>query len=496
VEGQARVVRIAVIGAGVGGLAAAARLTAAGHRVTVFERSAVPGGKLGRYERVTPAGTFRFGTGPGLLTMPWVFEDLFRATGDALEPALSPRALDPIADYRFTDGTRFGSSADPGEFCARLDAALGGGAGAQWSRFFERAGRIWTATRGPFLESPVHGLRTLARQSVRVRDLAAIAPWRTLRGLVNSYLDDPRLRMFAERYATYTGSDPRRAPAALAAVPYAELTYGGWYLDGGLRTLADALAARCPDIRYGTAVRRVLVSGGRAGGVELDDGSVFRSGAVVANADAAHLYRDLLPLPSQLRRLSRATPSLSGFVLLLGLRGRTPGLAHHTVLFPGGPYEREFDEVFGGRLAADPTLYVSAPEDPAMVPDGHEAWFVLVNAPRHGPVDWREPGLADRYGARLLELLAARGLDVRDRILFAHARTPADLEAETASPGGAIYGTSSNGARAAFLRPANRSPVPGLFLAGGSAHPGGGLPLVALSAKIAASLIGPSGEVR
>jgi phytoene dehydrogenase-like protein len=230
--------------------------------------------------------------------------------------------------------------------------------------------------------------------------------------------------------------------------------------------------------------------------VELADGSVFRADAVVANADAAHLYRDLLPVPSQARRLGRVTPSLSGFVLLLGLRGRTPGLAHHTVLFPDGPYEREFDDVFGRRAAQDPTLYVSAPDDPAARPDGHEAWFVLVNAPRHGSgvgaIDWREPGLADRYGEHLLTLLARRGLDVRDRLLFAHARTPADLEAETASPGGAIYGTSSNGARAAFLRPANRSPVPGLFLASGSAHPGGGLPLVALSAKIVADLIGPA----
>ena len=225
---------------------------------------------------------------------------------------------------------------------------------------------------------------------------------------------------------------------------------------------------------------------------------------VVTDADAAHLYDDLLPrgvADGARRRLHRATPSLSGFVLLLALRGRTPGLAHHTVLFPDD-YDAEFDGVFGrpGRDAHpvdDPTVYVSAPDDPALRPDGDsEAWFVLVNAARQGigpgAVDWTAPGLAAGYADRVLDVMATRGLDVRDRVLWREVRTPADLERATRSPGGAIYGTSSNGARAAFLRPANVSPVPGLFLVGGSAHPGGGLPLVGLSAAIVAGLVGPA----
>jgi phytoene dehydrogenase-like protein len=186
-------------------------------------------------------------------------------------------------------------------------------------------------------------------------------------------------------------------------------------------------------------------------------------------------------------------------VLLLALRGRTPGLAHHTVLFPDD-YDAEFDAVFGvdgaPRPVADPTVYVSAPDDPGLRPDDDsESWFVLVNAPRHDPdggVDWDEPGLADRYARRVLDVMARRGLDVRDRVRWWVARTPADLARDTGSPGGSIYGTSSNGARAAFLRPANASPVPGLFLVGGSAHPGGGLPLVLMSAEIVAGLVGPA----
>jgi phytoene dehydrogenase-like protein len=225
---------------------------------------------------------------------------------------------------------------------------------------------------------------------------------------------------------------------------------------------------------------------------------------VVCNADAAALYRDLLPPAVPARRaraaLRRVTPSSSGFVLLLALRGRTPGLAHHTVLFPDD-YDAEFDALFGSRTTprrpvADPTVYVSAPDDPATRPDDDsESWFVLVNAPRHEPgdgVDWDAPGLADSYADRVLGTMARRGLDVRDRVRWRVVRTPADLERETGSVGGSIYGTSSNGARAAFLRPANAAELPGLFLVGGSSHPGGGLPLVTLSAEIVARLVGPA----
>jgi phytoene dehydrogenase-like protein len=247
----------------------------------------------------------------------------------------------------------------------------------------------------------------------------------------------------------------------------------------------------------------VLVEGGRAAGVRLADGERVPADVVVCNADAATLYGRLLPRKAPVRRvragLRRVTPSSSGVVLLLALRGRTSGLANHTVLFPAD-YDAEFDALFGHRgptrPVADPTVYVSAPDDPATRPDADsESWFVLVNAPRHEPdggVDWTAPGLADATADRVLATMADRGLDVRDRVRWRVVRTPADLERETASPGGSIYGTSSNGARAAFLRPGNASPVPGLFLVGGSAHPGGGLPLVTLSAEIVAGLVGPA----
>ena len=237
------------------------------------------------------------------------------------------------------------------------------------------------------------------------------------------------------------------------------------------------------EIRTGVDVERIERRDGAATGVVLSGGEVVGADAVVANVDALHLYRDLLPHARRRRRAEAAPRSSSGFVLLLGVEGRTPGLAHHNISF-SADYEAEFDQLFRAKVpATDPTVYVCAASvtDPSVAPAGHEGWFVLVNAPDGG-------GTMDGYGDHLLDVLARRGWDVSGRIVHREQITPADIESRFRTPGGAIYGTSSNGRAAAFLRPGNRGPLDRLYLCGGSSHPGGGLPLVAMSGAIAAGL--------
>ena len=493
--------RVVVIGAGVAGMAVAARLAVRKHDVTILEQAADCGGKLARFER----DGFVFDTGPSLFTLPAVYRDLFLKTGGALELAVDLQPVEPAFAYHFADGTFVTvPGVDPARAAMAFGEAFGGTANEDWRRLIERAGRMWRITREPFLQSPLRGWRTLLSLAKDPSDIRTVAPRTCLRDLGTEYLSDPRLRQVLDRYATYAGSDPRQAPAVLATIPYIEQTFGVWHLGGGLGTLSDALAVRCEQrgvaIRTNADVDRIELTNGTVSGVRLVDGESIAADIVVANADAAHVYGHLVSdrrAAKIARSLAKVTPSLSGFALLLAVRGRTPGLNHHNVWFPAD-YDAEFDAIFGPRPQPvdDPTIYACVPDDPRMRPDDDsESWVVLVNAPRHGngstgTVDWCAPELAETYAAHILDRLAERGMDIRDRVLWREIRTPADVEHATRAPGGSIYGTSSNGSRAAFERPANQSPIPGLFLVGGSAHPGGGLPLVGMGAEIVAGLIG------
>jgi phytoene dehydrogenase-like protein len=250
-------------------------------------------------------------------------------------------------------------------------------------------------------------------------------------------------------------------------------------------------------IRTGVTVTGIETFNECVSGVRLETGEFIPADLVVSNSDAT-LTQDLLS-PRDQKRVPKIpdSPSLAGFVLLLALDGTTEGLAHHNVWFPQD-YDAEFDAIFGKVPTPphDPAIYACVPNDPLMRPSTEtESWFILVNAPRHDPkerngFDWNAPDVKEQYAQNILEKLAERGTDIRSRIKWMEIRTPADLEREVMAPGGSIYGTSSNGPRAAFTRPANESTIAGLYLVGGSSHPGGGLPLVGMGAEITAELIG------
>jgi len=495
--------RIIVIGAGVGGLAVAARAAVKGHDVLVLEQSHRIGGKLHTLHH----NGFAFDTGPSLFTLPAVYRDLFLKTGAALEDSVDLQEVEPGFFYRFADGTQLLlPGVGVGKAASAIGDALGGAAGADWLALMRQAGQMWQLTRAPVLQSPLDGWRSAVRLTRKASDVRTIAPLTSLHRLAKRNFGDPRLVTLLDRYATYTGSDPRHAPAALATIPFIEQTFGLWHIGGGVGTLAKVLGERVlergAEIRTDTRVASIALHNDAIQGVTLADGQTLLADIVISDADSSHLYGSLLPkspLTSRVRRtLSRQSPSFAGFVMLLALRGRTAGIAHHNVWFGPDP-SAEFDQLFSSRpeLTREPTIYACVPDDPLMRPDAeHESWFVLVNAPRHGAagevgtINWQTPGLAADYGNQVLAALAARGMDVRSRILWQHIQTPADLEQDTAAPGGSIYGMASRGSMSTFRRPANSSPVPGLFLVGGSAHPGGGLPLVGMGAELVAETIG------
>jgi phytoene desaturase len=340
-----------------------------------------------------------------------------------------------------------------------------------------------------------------------LRDLKVIAPWKSLRDLSDDLLPDTHLRYILDRYATYSGSDPRLAPAVLSTIAFVEEAFGAWHITGGIGKLADAVYQRCLDLgvtfEFSSPVETINHTKSRVTGVTLKSGRTIHASTVVANADASLVYNSLLSTKlrktkSARKRISQSTQSLAGFSLLLGLRpdpSATP-LSHHTILFPED-YDAEFDAIFTTHTPVkNPTIYLCAPHDETMVKEpGAQSIFVLVNAPVHDLTgtsgwNWNDENFNRDYANSIIDQIEARGISIRDRLEVLEIRTPVDLERSVSAPGGAIYGTSSNGAKSAFLRARNRSPLKGLYCVGGSAHPGGGLPLVGLSAEIVANAIG------
>ena len=481
--------RVVVVGAGVGGLGAACRLAGAGCEVLVLEAADEIGGKLG----IARAEGHTFDTGPSLMTMPFTLRETLAAADVDLDDVLELAPVEPICRYRWHDGSELATWTDEDRTAAAFEA-IEPGAGEAWRALLAQGRRTWDVSYPLFLSQPVGSLLEIARRSGRPIDPRDIQAHRTLSETAARRFRDPRLRQLVERFATYAGADPARAPGTLAVIPYTETGFGAWHPVGGMHRIAevlrDAIVLRGGEVRTGARVARILVEDGAAVGVELADGRVERADAVVSNADALRLYEDLVDAPREARRIASAPSSVSGFALLVAVRGRTPDLPHHSIWFPRD-YRAEFADVFDDpQPPHDPAIYLCNPAatDPSCAPPGDESWFVLVNAPLHGPVDWDAEGA--RYQERILDRLDALGLDARARAKAVLRRTPADLERLTGAPGGAIYGTASMGARAAFLRARNASPAARrLYLATGSAHPGGGIPLVLLSGTIAAGLV-------
>ncbi len=458
----------------------------------MLEQGAQVGGKMGEVR----LGGYRWDTGPSVITMRHVFEDLFAAAGRDMADYLTLRPVEPLTRYFYPDGAVLDASHDierMAEQIARIEPRDVAG----YRRFLDYAARLHRIVGPVFIYDepprPASFLKVPPLDALRVDGL------RSMSQAAESFVRSPHLRQLLGRFATYVGASPYLAPATLNVIAHVELNEGVWYPEGGIYSIARALARLAEElgveVRTGCGVEAIDVRDGQVQGVALAGGAYLPAGAAIANVDVATVYDRLLPPTGAIRRraerLTHAEPSCSGFILLLGVRGQQPDLAHHNIFF-SADYPREFREIFEqGVLPADPTIYVAitAKATPQDAPPGGENWFVLVNSPALGPAwDWEEQAAATRD--LVLAQLAARGFDVRGRIEAEQVLTPLDLERLTGARRGALYGASSNSRWAAFRRPHNRAPdVRGLYFAGGTAHPGGGVPMVALSGRVASQLL-------
>ncbi|MGQ9904962.1 MAG: phytoene desaturase family protein [Anaerolineae bacterium] len=482
---------VIVIGAGIGGLTAAIRLAGRGYPVTVVEQLDRPGGKMGEWR----AGGFRFDTGPSVVTMRPVIERLFHEAGRRLEDYLDLAPLHPITRYHWRDGTVLDALQDEEAMCAEI-ARINPREVDGYRRFMRYVAELHRAVSRPFLYSRQPGWRDVLR--LPIADVLKIDALRTMHQAIRAHFRDPRLIQLFSRFATYNGSSPYRSPATLNVIAHVEMAQGAWYPRGGVYQIALALERLARDlgaeIRYGSRVEKIEVRSGRVVGVLLTDGSRLEADAVIANADVSDVYRRLVddgPVAQRgQRQADRLEPSCSGFVMLIGATRQTPRLAHHNIFF-SDDYPGEFSAIFDQRIPPpDPTVYlcITSKTDPDHAPAGCENWFVLVNAPYLSPAyDWERN--AETYAAHLKEVMRGWGLDAGSP-LVERVYTPLHLQAMYGGNAGAIYGFSSNTRTAAFRRPGNRArDVRGLYFASGSAHPGGGVPLVMLSGIAASACV-------
>jgi 1-hydroxycarotenoid 3,4-desaturase len=483
-----------VIGAGIGGLVSAIDLARAGFEVLLFEGAAGAGGKM----RQVSIGGLGMDAGPTVFTLPSVFERLFADAGDDFHRRVRLTPAQILARHAWDSGARLDLFADAQRSAEAIGAFSGARDAQGFVRFAAQAKRIYETLDLTFMRAARPSALQLARRVGlrRLPDLWNIHPFTTLWRATGQYFRDVRLRQLFARYATYCGSSPFAAPATLMLIAHVEQA-GVWYVEGGMRELAEQLAALATRLgvclRYGAPVAEVHLERGRVSALRLQDGERVEVDAVVSNADNNALGAGLLG--NEVRSAARTTPRSARTLsaVTLNLLGRTHGfdLAHHTVFF-GADYRAEFDSIFRlGRLPVSPTIYVCAQDRRCGAPwvaGSPERLLCLINAPPNGDILHYTPAEIDACSQKILDSLAAYGLAVRCEP-GAVTTTPQDFDRLFPGMGGALYGPASHGWRASFLRPSSRSRVRGLYLAGGSTHPGAGVPMAATSGRLAAACI-------
>ncbi len=482
--------RVVIIGAGIGGLSAALLLAAAGQDVTVLERAATPGGKL----RQVIAGGAAQDAGPTVFTMRWVFDALFADAGARLEDHLTLAPATILARHAWSRTERLDLFADINRSADAIAAFAGRAEAEGYRQFCARARQVYQTLEAPFIRGTKPTPLSLAT-GAGVGGLARISPFATLWRALGEHFRDPRLRQLFGRYATYCGASPFLAPATLMLVAHVEQD-GVWLVQGGMHALAQAVAARAQahgaTLRYAAEVAAITTDSRRVNGVRLTSGETIAADAVIANTDISALGAGLLGPAAA--RVAGATPvaarSLSAITWNIAASTAGFPLVRHNVFF-SADYQQEFDDIFvNRRLPAAPTVYICAQtrDDAGASESGPDRMLLIVNAPPDG--DHAPPGAEAlaRCEAATFGLLSECGLTLGAGSDIVRT-TPADFNRLFPATGGALYGPAPHGAMSPFKRQGARTRLPGLYVAGGSVHPGAGVPMAALSGRQAAAAV-------
>ncbi|SCY25616.1 phytoene desaturase family protein [Microvirga guangxiensis] len=491
---------VAVIGGGLGGLAAACVAAARGHKVTLYDKNPWLGGKAA----VLHEDGFRFDMGPTILTVPRVLERIFAEAGRNLSDYLDLVRLDPQWRCFFDDGTRIDLQENVDAMADDMDRfAPGKGAGDGYRRFQDISAHLHDISNRFFFWKPVEDLFDTINiranmNPATLRDVLSLRMGSSVAGTIRSKVKDERLAQMLDHFTQYVGSSPYGSPAVLCAIAHMQASDGVWYPMGGTRAVAEALMKLASELgttfKPASDVASLKIENGAVKGVVLADGETAAYDSVISNMDSIRTYRELVggEVGEHYARKD-FEPACSGVVLYLGLNKRYDHILHHDFVFSRDP-EEEFDYIYRrGEPAPDPTCYLAAPSatDPSVAPEGGEALYVLVHTPYLRPHhDWSQ--MLPAYRQVIIDKLkrTAGMHDIEERIVVERHLTPQDIHDRYKVLNGAIYGLASHGKFMGAFKPGNRSrQVRGLYLAGGAAHPGPGMPMVMMSGWIAADAL-------
>jgi len=483
-----------IIGAGIAGIATAIRLAVKGHRVDVFEANNYPGGKLSEFKQ----DGFRFDAGPSLFTMPQYVDELFTLAGKNPADFFNCQKLDVVCRYFYEDGTILNAYADQEQFAMEVNQQTGEPADSI-KKYLKNSENIYGITNHVFLEQSLHRLKTyLHWDTVRsIFRFPQIDAFRTMHQANQSFFKDKRLTQFYDRYATYNGSNPYTAPATLNVIPHLEQHYGAYFPEGGMYSIVSSLVKLAKSLgvifHYNSLVEDIILEKQIAKAIKVK-GELIPADIIVSNMDVWFTYHKLLKQHPHLfpKKILKQERSSSALIFYWGISKQFKQLNLHNIFF-SNDYKAEFDHIWKQKdIYHDPTVYlnISSKYKPDDAPSGCENWFTMINVPANTGQDWNNLINTARQNiiAKLNRIL---GEDISQLIISECILDPRGIESKTSSYQGSLYGTSSNSQFAAFLRHANRSSaIKNLYFCGGSVHPGGGIPLCLLSAKIVSDWIG------